>query len=274
MTSATIAIIGAGHMGASLVGGLIANHYPEDKLWIADPSNTQLIALSNRFSNIHSTNDNLIACSHASIIILAVKPQIFSEVASPLADIVQKNKPLIISIAAGIRATSIEKWLGGNIAIVRAMPNTPSLIGCGATALYANQFVTEEQRNLAESILRAVSVSVWIDDEKLMDVITSLSGSGPAYFFLVIEALQKAAEDLGLPEQTSRLLTLQTAYGASRMALESDIDVTELRRRVTSPGGTTERALQVLENKIHEVFKEALTAATKRSEELAKQFDI
>lgn len=269
MTTATIAILGAGHMGSSLLGGLIANHYPPNQLWVTDPELEKLQHLKKQFQ-INISTDNHEAVQNADVVILAVKPQILASVAKEITPQIQRVKPLIISIAAGVRESSIQKWLGGDTAIVRAMPNTPALIGCGATALYANKWVSENQRNLAETILRAVSLVVWINDEKFMDSITALSGSGPAYFFLVIEALQTAAMELGLPEETARLLTLQTAYGAARMALESDVDIIELRRRVTSPGGTTERALQVLEGKIHSLFKEALVAAKQRSEELAE----
>src|SRR5262249_8819999 len=156
----------------------------------------------------------------------------------------------------------LQTWLGGNQSIVRAMPNTPALIRCGATALFANALVTEDQRNLAESIMRAVSVVVWLENEKWLDTVTALSGSGPAYFFIMMEALQTAGEELGLSSEIARLLCLQTAFGAARMALESEKTVAELRQQVTSPGGTTERAIQVLEEgKMREIFKKALQAA-------------
>lgn len=273
MTHSNIAIIGSGHMGSSLLGGLIANHYPPEKIWITDSDTTKLEQLKNQFK-IHTTTKNQEAVEMADAVILAVKPQVLSEVAFEIAKSVQHKKPLIISIAAGIRAESIQKWLGGNVAIVRAMPNVPALIGCGATGLFANSMVSEEQRNWAESILRAISIVVWLNDEKHMDTVTALSGSGPAYFFLIMEALQKGAEELGLDSESARLLTLQTAFGAARMALESDVDAKELRRRVTSPGGTTEQAVKVLEeNQLRDIFKKALIAAKERSEELAIQLE-
>ncbi len=203
---------------------------------------------------------------------LAVKPQVIRTVASEISAAVQARHPLIISIAAGIRSADLDRWLGGNTAVVRCMPNTPALVQSGATALIANARVSDEQRNLAESILRAVGLTLWLDDEQLMDAVTALSGSGPAYFFLIMEALQAAGVQLGLPEQTAQLLTLQTAFGAAKMALESDEDAATLRRRVTSPGGTTERALQTLENGgLRELIARALTAARDRSRELADQ---
>lgn len=270
MKQMNIAILGAGNMGSSFLGGLIANHYPAEKIWITDMMSEKLDSLKKQF-HIHTTADNSTAVQNADIVILAVKPNTLAAVSQDIAKTVQSKNPLIISIAAGVRISSLQGWLGKNTAIVRAMPNTPALIGCGATALFANDLVTKAQRDAAESIMSAVGISVWVQDEKLMDVITALSGSGPAYFFLVIEAMQNAAVELGLSPETARLLTLQTALGAARMASESDVDVVELRRRVTSPGGTTERAVQTLEmHKIRDIFKNALLNAKIRSEELAE----
>jgi pyrroline-5-carboxylate reductase len=269
LTNATIAIIGAGHMGTSLLGGLIANKYPADKIWMTDTDTQKLANLKDEFP-IHTATHNLDVIPLADVVILAVKPQILASVTQELANTVQQKKPLVISIAAGIKEASIQHYLGGDTAIVRAMPNTPALIRCGATALFANKKVTQEQRNLTETILSAVGLALWVEDEKLMDVVTALSGSGPAYFFLMIEALENAAVKLGMPKDIAKLLTLQTAYGASRMALESDVDAAELRKRVTSPGGTTEAAISSLEkNAIRDTFEKALLAAKIRSEELS-----
>lgn len=177
----------------------------------------------------------------------------------------------MISIAAGVRVKDLQSWLKNKCAIVRAMPNTPALIGCGATALFANEVVNESQRDLAETILRAVGVVVWIQNEEWMDIVTALSGSGPAYFFLMMESLQETAQSFGLPEKAARLLTLETAIGAAKMALESNKSLAELRSNVTSPGGTTEKAISVLEeNDIRGMFKKALSAAKHRSEEIAE----
>lgn len=269
MTTNTIAILGAGNMGASLIGGLVANHYAPENIFVTDPDASKLADLKQKF-HIQTTTDNTNAVQQADIVILAVKPQIIISVTQEIAAVAQQKKPLLISIAAGVREDSLQKTLGGNIPIVRCMPNTPALIGCGASALFANSFVASEQHKLAESIMSAVGVVVWLDNEKQMDAVTALSGSGPAYFFLIMEALQNAAQELGLPADTARLLTLQTALGAARMALESDESVVELRRRVTSPGGTTERALHVLEEgHIRQLLAKALNAAKNRSEELA-----
>ncbi len=271
--TATITVIGAGNMGSSIIGGLIKDGHPADKLWACDLSEEKLAHIQKTLG-VQTTTDNIKATHLADVVILAVKPQIFENVVRHLANTFQARKPLIISIAAGIREEAIAHWLGNtHLAIVRAMPNTPALIGCGATALYANSSVTREQRNLAESILRAVGIIVWLTDEQLMDTVTALSGSGPAYFFLVMEALQKAAEQLGLEKEIARLLILQTALGAARIAIESGQSLTELRHQVTSPGGTTERAISVLEKShISDLFKNALEAGKLRSEELAGKF--
>lgn len=270
MTMPTIAIIGAGNMGSSLIGGLINNGHPCDKIYATDSSKERLQTVAELF-HIHTTHDNAKAVSAADVVIFAIKPQGFSEVVKEVKEVILQRKPLIISIAAGIRAESIQQWLDNQeVAIVRAMPNTPALIGSGATALHANPFVSKEERSMAESILRAVGVVVWLEQPHLMDAVTALSGSGPAYFFLMMEALQQAAEELGLPYETARLLTLQTGLGAARMAIESGTNLSELRRNVTSPGGTTEKAVAVLEeNNIRGLFKKALQAAKIRSEELA-----
>ena len=269
MKSSKIAIIGSGNMGTSLLSGLIATGLAPNQIWIADPDQQKLDALHTQF-NVNISNDNNAAAREADVIILAVKPQILPDVAKNLADIVKERKPLIVSIAAGIREEKIMQWFGGELAIVRCMPNTPALVRCGASALHANKYVTDPERELAESILRAVGIVVWLEDERLMDAVTALSGSGPAYFFLVIEALQNVGETMGLPTEIARILTLQTALGSARMALESEELVSELRSRVTSPGGTTEAAMLVFEeHNIRELFNKALLAAKKRSEELS-----
>jgi len=269
MDKTTITLIGAGNMGASLMAGLIRNGFPPQQLWITDPDTEKLQLLQRQF-NVNTTTDNEDAVNRAEIVILAVKPQIMRTVLQSIAPAIQHKKPCIISVAAGIREENLQNWAGGHTAIIRCMPNTPALIGAGASALYANRFVNEKQHALAESILRAVGIIVWLENENDMDAVTALSGSGPAYFFRVIEAMQAVGEKLGLSSETARLLTLQTAYGAARMALESTESATELRHRVTSPGGTTEAAIQVLEKEnIQEIFAKALDAACSRSKELA-----
>jgi pyrroline-5-carboxylate reductase len=270
MTVPTIAILGAGNMGSCLLGGLIKNGHAPDKLWAADPNKENNKTVEKNF-NVHVTENNIEAVQNAEVVVFAVKPQVFASVAMNLKSTMQQRKPLVVSIAAGVRTASIQTWLGGEIAIVRAMPNVAALIGCGASALFANHYVTPSQHQIAESILRAVGVAVWLSDEASLDIVTALSGSGPAYFFLLMESLEYAAEQSGLPVETARLLTLQTALGAARMAIESRSPLVELRHSVTSPGGTTEMALSVLEkNHVREIIQQALMAAKRRSEELAE----
>ncbi len=268
-----ITIIGAGNMGTSLLGGLVAKQYATGKITITDTSVDKLNQIKSQF-NVQTSIDNITAIKMADIVIFAIKPQVFSKIALELNPVIQQKKPLVISIAAGITESSIQHWLGGNIPIIRTMPNTPALIGCGATALFANHYVTQNQRHIAESILSAVGITLWLDKENLIDAVTALSGSGPAYFFLIIEALQQAGEKLGLSPEVARLLTLQTAYGAARLALESEKNIIDLRAAVTSPGGTTEQAIKVLEKaKIREIMADTLLAAQKRAKELSKELE-
>ncbi len=271
METLKISFIGAGNMANSLIGGLLADGKAPASINIADINQEQLRTLQQRFAvTICQTNRE--AAEAADILILAVKPQGLKAVAEEMRDSVQTKKPLVISIAAGVREQDINRWLGNNVAIVRAMPNTPALIQTGATALYANSKVSQEQRNTAETILRAVGVTAWLDEERHMDTVTALSGSGPAYFFLFMEAMEAAGQELGLDAETARLLTLQTAFGATKMALESSENCATLRQRVTSPGGTTEQALRVFETgDLRKLIKQAINAAAKRSEELAQQ---
>jgi pyrroline-5-carboxylate reductase len=272
MTDSRLAFIGGGNMARSLIGGLIADGWDPGRIRVADPDPQQTDRLAQRFS-VTTTQDNHTALEQADAVVLAVKPQVIKPVVTELTAAIAAQRPLIISIAAGIRATALRGWLGKDTAIVRTMPNTPALVQSGATALFANPAVSEEQRNLAESVLRAVGLTLWVDDEDLMDAVTALSGSGPAYFFLFMEALQDAGTDLGLPVETARLLTLQTAFGAAKMALESTEDAATLRQRVTSPGGTTERALDYLrQHGFEETVLGALRAAAERSRALAAEF--
>ncbi|WP_006786307.1 pyrroline-5-carboxylate reductase [Thiorhodospira sibirica] len=268
----TLAFLGAGNMARSLISGLIQNGWNPSALWATDINPQTLHALNEGFTHIHTTDDNALALAHAEVVVLAVKPQSLAELARAIAPQVAQRKPLLISIAAGVTLGDLEHWLGGEAALVRCMPNTPALIGCGATALFANARVSPEQRALAESILRAVGLTVWLEEEGQLDAVTALSGSGPAYFFLIMEALEDAGVSLGLERDTARLLALQTAFGAAKLALESDEDAATLRARVTSRGGTTEQALAVLEQgRLRDVFQQALEAAHHRSRELAQQ---
>ena len=265
----TITFIGAGNMARSLIVGLL-----QDKanvaLRVADPDQQQPDAIRKHWPDVLTTTDNLEAMQGADVVVLAVKPQIMSDVAASLNALAQRSRPLFVSIAAGIREAALNRWLGGNHAIVRCMPNTPALVQAGATGLYANPQVSEQQRSMAESILRAVGITLWFDDEAKLDAVTAISGSGPAYFFLVMEAMQAAAEQLGIRAEDAQLLIVQTALGAAKLALESGDLPAELRQKVTSKGGTTEAALNVLtDGGLHDLFAKALQAAESRSKALA-----
>jgi pyrroline-5-carboxylate reductase len=273
MDSYRIGFIGGGNMARSLVGGLIAGGIDATRISVAEPDASKRDELSTRFG-IATSQDNGTVASDVEVLVLAVKPQVMRQVVTGLAATLHEPTPLLISIAAGVRAASMLRWLGQPLALVRAMPNTPALVRSGATALYASPEVSEEQRSRAESIMRAVGQTLWIDDEGLMDAVTALSGSGPAYFFLFMEALEQAAKELGLPPEAARLLTLETAQGAARMALSSDEGPALLRKRVTSPGGTTEAALGAFaEGGFETLVTRAVRAACERSAELAVRLD-
>jgi len=271
MKNSIITFIGGGNMATSLIGGLLETGVKPEKLRVADPNPQPLAA---QFP-IQCYTDNLSALDGANVVVLAVKPQILREVAAAIATAMPTPPPLFISIVAGIRIVELKHWLGANqpLPIVRVMPNTPALVRSGASALFAAQSVSDFQRELAENILRAVGLTIWLEEETQMDAVTALSGSGPAYFFLMMEVLEKAGIGLGLPQETARLLTLQTAFGAAKMALESQEDAATLRTRVTSKGGTTEQAINTLQaGGLQALFDQALQAAQQRSIRLAKQF--
>ncbi len=271
MNDCKITFIGGGNMARSLIGGLIADGFNPQHLHISDPEPLCLKALTDNYS-VHTYSNNIEAAKDCDVLILAVKPQQLQAVVKQLAPHWDINT-LLISIAAGIRLDDIARWLEQDqAAIVRAMPNTPAMVQAGATALCANKAVNTQQHELAESILRAVGLAVWVEDEAQIDAVTALSGSGPAYFFLVMEAMELAAIEMGLTAETARLLCLQTAFGAAKMALESNDSTLILRQKVTSPGGTTERAIHELEDGgVRGLFENALIAAALRSRELANQ---
>jgi len=271
MAPFTIGFIGGGNMARSLAGGLVDSGWAPARIRIAEPDPNKRAALSAELGVVCSP-DNGEAARAADVVVLAVKPQVLHEACDAIAAEVQERQPLVVSIAAGVRSGDIERWLGGGVAVVRVMPNTPALVGSGASALYANARVNSEQRDRAESILRAVGVTAWLDDESMMDAVTALSGSGPAYFFLLMEVLEDAGRGMGLDADTARLLTLETAFGAAKLALESNDSPADLRRRVTSPGGTTEAALECFEQgNLRKLVEQAVRAAAERGRSLADQ---
>lgn len=270
MLKETLAFVGGGNMARSLVGGLIGQGLPAQQLVVAEPQDTQRLQLTRQFG-VRVTADNLQAAAAAQVVIFAVKPQDLRTVAQALAPALARARPLAISVAAGIRASDLERWLDG-LPVVRTMPNRPALNGCGITGMYAGPNVSAAQRELASRILSAVGTSIWVEQESLMDAVTAVSGSGPAYFFLLMEMLEAIGAELGLPAEVSRVLAVETAYGSGRMAREGSDTPALLRQQVTSKGGTTEAALKVLESKqVRDMFREAVSAAAKRSAELAEQ---
>lgn len=270
MKDQVIGFIGGGNMASSLVGGLLMDGFAAQNLWVADPSTEKLTRLEKR--GVNTTTHNPLVAEKADVVVFAVKPQNMREAVEGVSAEINRHKPLLVSIAAGIRTEALSRWLNYPAAIVRCMPNTPALVQSGATALYANAQVSAEQRNTAESVMRAVGLTVWVEEEGLLDTVTALSGSGPAYFFLLMEAMEKAACQLGLDPRAARLLTQQTALGAAKLALESNESPAELRKRVTSPGGTTQKALEVFERAdLSASVFEALRAAKERSIELSNE---
>lgn len=267
--TAKITFIGAGNMASSLAGGLIAKGFDSSQITMTDLNDDLLLHNRTTFG-VNTTRDNTQACSHADVIVLAVKPQVMEDVALPLRDIVEQRHPLVISIAAGITLNNLNHWLGTSAPIVRCMPNTPALVQTGATGLFANSHVSDTQKKLAKDVMSAVGLALWVESEDQIDAVTALSGSGPAYFLLVMEAMMEAGRTLGLPDSVASQLTLQTALGSAQLAITSDVDAAELRRRVTSPGGTTERAINIMQdNGLEAIFAEALKGAYDRSKELA-----
>lgn len=272
MKTTKIGFIGGGNMAASLINGLIVSGHEPKQIWVSD-INTQNLASLSANLDVNTSEDNNAVVQAVDVVVLAVKPQIMASVASAIAASLTPRH-VVISIAAGITQTSLSKWLGDSVAIVRCMPNTPALVLTGATALHANERVSHEQRNLAETLLRAVGVALWVEQESDLDAVTAISGSGPAYYFLMMEAMEKVAIELGLEETQARLLIQQTALGAAKIALESAESPAELRRRVTSPGGTTQRAIETFEGGGFEgLVAKAIKAAKARSVEMSTQME-
>ncbi len=267
-----LAFIGAGNMAAALIGGLTKRGVPPERLVVADPSQDQLKRVEREYG-VCAAADNAAAVKGADVVILAVKPQQMRTVALELAGHLAPLRPLVISVAAGIPHAALARWFGPQIPVIRTMPNRPALNGFGATGLYAPAGVGIAARAMAEEIMAAVSATVWVEHESQMDTVTALSGSGPAYFFLFMEALEAAAHERGLPTEIARRLTLETAFGAAQMARQSQESLATLRDQVTSKGGTTAAALAVLDAAgLRAIVAHAVAAADRRSAELAAEF--
>ncbi len=267
-----IAFIGGGNMGRAMIGGLLKRGHSPRMVTVADSIELARASLVKDFG-VNDATDNNAAVECADLVVLAVKPQQMSTVVRGMAPALAARRPLLVSIAAGITTSSILHWCKADLPLVRAMPNTPALIGRGATAAFATAATPASTREHAAELLRAIGYVAWVDVEEQLDAVTALSGSGPAYFFLLLEALEAAAVALGLPVATARQLALETAAGAAELALHSPLSPTELRVQVTSKSGTTERALQVFAaGGFGGLVQQALEAAANRARELSIEF--
>lgn len=272
MSSPRIGFIGAGHMGRALIAALRRSGVAAADIAVGEPAAAARASLQQEFG-IAASDDNTTAVATTDIVVLAVKPQQMAAVLAPLQAALAARRPVVLSIAAGIRIVDLQRWCGAQLAVVRAMPNRPALVGAGATALFATEQVPAAARTLAERVLRSCGSVVWLPREELMDVVTALSGSGPAYFFLFAEAMASAGTSLGLSAETARTLAIATLHGAGTMAVHSDGDLARLCAEVTSKGGTTEAALRVFDDaQLHAIVAHALDAATQRGRELAEHF--
>jgi len=268
----TVTFIGGGHMGAALIRGLIAKGLAPQNIRVGEPVPDRRDTLAREFG-VRVTGDNREAAQGADVIVLAVKPQDMAATVQSFAELIRPRAPLVLSIAAGIRVADLQDWCGSGVPVVRAMPNRPALNGAGATAIYAPAGLADSNRSLAEQVLGASGTTVWVRDEHSLDVVTALSGSGPAYFFLLAELMTDAAVGLGLERDSARELAIQTLYGSGCMARESDGDLARLRSEVTSKGGTTEAALRSFDTaNLRDIVAAAIKAATQRAGELAQGF--
>lgn len=270
-TSATISFIGAGNMATAIIGGMLANGFTASNIWVSAPDDDHLQTIRQRFG-VSVTTDNRYCAEQGDMVVLAVKPQVMRDVCESIAPVVQNTRPLVVSIAAGLETPTLDGWLAGGLPLVRVMPNTPSLVGKGAAGLYANEAVNAAQKKTVESVFSSIGSALWVDEEKLLHAVTALSGSGPAYFFLMLEALEDAATEAGIESATARKLAIQTMAGAAEMAAQSEFDPAQLKRNVMSPGGTTEQAINSFEKGgLRNLVKDAYGAAFRRSGEMAKE---
>lgn len=270
MTSAVnsnICFIGGGNMAQALIGGLISRGLPPTRITVSDP--VEQIRQLLQEKEVHVTQDNVAAIKNADVVVLAVKPQVLATVLRPLKGLLSDK--LVISIIAGAEIQTISNLIDSN-RIVRVMPNTPALVQTGAHGIYANDVVGTPDRELTSQILAATGLTIWVNSEAQIDAVTAISGSGPAYFFYLMESMIRAGKNLGLDEKVATALTLQTALGAAQMAITSSNTPSELRKNVTSPNGTTQAALEVFDRaQISQNIQSALAAAQKRSQELAQE---
>ena len=267
----TITFIGGGNMARSLIGGLLAQGFEPSRLQVSEPHAATRDALAQALG-IAALDDNRRAAAAGQVWLLAVKPQVVKAVCLELRELAQQQRPLVLSIAAGIPTPRLDAWLGGGLAVVRCMPNTPALIGAGITGLFADASVDAAGRAAAEEVLAAVGSTVWVQDEAQIDGVTAISGSGPAYVFHFIECLQASGEALGFEADTARKLAIDTVLGAARLAAGSAESPAVLRERVTSKGGTTAAALaSMAADGFPDVIRRAVVAAEARGRELGDE---
>lgn len=272
MSYLELTVLGAGNMGRALIGGLLRHGMRPEQITVAESKEAARAALSLELG-VAATADNAAAIGKADLIVLAVKPQDAGAVLSALAPGLQQRRPIVLSIAAGVRIQALQSWCGAGVPVIRAMPNRPAFVGAGVTGLFAPPEIGASQRAIAAQVMQSVGEVVWVATEEALDVVTALSGSGPAYFFFLAEAMMQAGVELGLPVDTARRLSIATLHGAGLLAQGSDGDLTRLRAEVTSKGGTTEAAVNTLQAAdFNEIVSRAITAATRRGRELAEQF--
>ena len=265
-------MLGAGNMGRAIIAALLRSGWRTEQIRVGEPLQSARSALQ-RELGITACADNAETIEDIDVLVLAVKPQQMATVLAPLAPRLMQQRPLILSIAAGIRIADLQRCCGGSLAIVRAMPNRAALVGAGASGLFAAENVSTAQRALAEKVLSCCGAVVWVEREALIDTVTALSGSGPAYFFLLAEAMAEAGTQLGLDPQAARQLAIATLHGAGVLAQHSDGNLSRLREEVTSKGGTTEAALAVFDaENLRATVLRAMRAAKVRGGELAEQF--
>ncbi len=270
MKNIKVAFVGGGNMTRAIAGGLIDSGFDAADILISEPVDEARESLAADFPGVLTSADNKAVVAAASCVVLAVKPQILPEVCRDLRDTVQQRRPLIVSLAAGTRGADIDAWLGGSLSVVRLMPNQPALLRLGVSGLFANEQTSPEEQERAARIIGAVGSVVPVNSEADMDAITAVSGSGPAYFFLLIDMLMKSAIDLGITADVARTLAVETARGSAALAISETASMDELIARVRSPGGTAAAALESLENaNVRDIFSTAITAARDRAVELA-----
>jgi len=270
MSNYKVGFIGGGNMAKALVGGLTSSGYSSTKLSIAEPNSKQRAILQHDLPGVTITGSNDDVALAADCLVLAVKPQLMREVCQGLAESVQKKRPLIISVAAGTHSSDIDDWLGAELAVVRVMPNQPAMLLQGVSGLFANDLTTAEQRNQATEIISAVGSVVHVHDEDSIDAVTAISGTGPAYFYFLIDMMIRSAEEFGLDSQAAHKLVMDTAKGSAALAAVSGETMAAMIEHVRSPGGTTAAAFDVFdEESVREIFSRAFTAARDRAVLLA-----